>query len=140
MNRLDTVMKYRNEKKYNCAQCVFCSYSDELGITPDTAFRLSECLGGGFGHQGEICGALTGAGLVLSSHVSSGEISGKMNTYDQIQSLTSEFRKKTGSIYCRDIKGFITGKPLVSCEECIKTAVNVLEKELNSIIDEKGSL
>ncbi len=49
---------------YNCAQSVLVPFADALGIDEDTAFRMGANFGGGM-KMGSVCGALTGALMVL---------------------------------------------------------------------------
>lgn len=44
---------------YNCAQSVFCAFSDDLGINFETALKLSSSFGGGMGRLREVCGAVS---------------------------------------------------------------------------------
>ena len=52
------------ETGYNCAQSVLTSYSSELGLDDHQALRLAAPFGGGIGHSGEVCGAVSGAMMV----------------------------------------------------------------------------
>ena len=49
----------------NCAQAVFTAFCDVTGLSRPEAMRLSSSFGGGVGRMREICGALSGAFLVL---------------------------------------------------------------------------
>ena len=51
---------------YNCAQSVFCTYCEELGISKESAAKIAGGFGGGMGRLQEVCGAVTGAFMVLS--------------------------------------------------------------------------
>ena len=56
-------------KGYNCAQAVFVAFSDVTGLSEEQAFLISSSFGGGMGHTGEACGAVTGmymaAGMIF---------------------------------------------------------------------------
>ena len=54
------------ESGMNCAQAVFCAFSDELGFDKDTALRISAGFGGGIGRLREVCGAVSGMTMTLS--------------------------------------------------------------------------
>ena len=47
-------------KGYNCAQAVFVAFSDVTNLSEEEAFLISTSFGGGMGHSGEACGAVTG--------------------------------------------------------------------------------
>lgn len=49
---------------YNCAQSVLIPFADAVGISPDTAYRVAADFGGGM-KMGSVCGAVTGALMVL---------------------------------------------------------------------------
>ncbi len=50
---------------YNCAQAVLMAFADVTGLEPDTAARLASSFGGGLGRMREVCGAVSGASMVL---------------------------------------------------------------------------
>ena len=39
------------------------------------------------------------------------------------KAMLTSFRDKSGAIICRELKGVDTGKPLCSCEDCVRNAV-----------------
>ncbi len=51
---------------YNCAQSVLVAFADRMGYTEEQAFQLGAHLGAGARH-GSICGALSGALIVLGA-------------------------------------------------------------------------
>ena len=51
---------------YNCAQAVMFAFSEDCGLSPDLALKAACGFGGGMGRKQEVCGAVTGAILVLS--------------------------------------------------------------------------
>ena len=53
-----------NRGGFNCAQSVLCAFSDVTGLGRDDSLRLAAGLGGGV-RSGEVCGAVSGAVLVL---------------------------------------------------------------------------
>ena len=52
---------------YNCSQAVFTAFSHRFGIDEETAKRISAGLGGGVGRMREVCGAVSGAAMVIGS-------------------------------------------------------------------------
>lgn len=52
------------ESKFNCAQSVFASFSEELGLDEKQALKIGGCFGSGM-RKGKVCGACTGALMVL---------------------------------------------------------------------------
>ncbi len=121
-------------KGYNCAQCVACSFADELGVDIETLFKLTEGLGFGMGSGAGVCGALSAAIMAAGMRSSTGNIevpNSKAKTYKIGAEFTEKFKAKAGSIICREIKGSGTGKPLLSCTDCIELGIDILGKYLS---------
>lgn len=97
---------------YNCAQAVYAAFAGEMGMTVETAAKLSSGLGGGVGRLREVCGAVTGMTLVLSAFYGGyapDDKDGKAELYKKVQFCAEEFRKQNGSIVCRDLTGLRAG-------------------------------
>lgn len=92
---------------FNCSQSVFAAFSHRFGIDEDTAKRIAAGLGGGVGRQREVCGAVSGAVMVLGSLKAAvvGEDSeSKKENYVLVREFCDEFRKRHGgTIICREI-------------------------------------
>ena len=96
---------------YNCAQSVVLAFADEMGIPKETAARIASSFGGGLGRLREVCGCVSGMAIVAGELLGySGPETGKPKAdhYALIQELAEEFRKKNGSIICRDLLSGIT--------------------------------
>ena len=50
---------------YNCAQAVFCAFTDITGYDLDSSARMASSFGGGLGRLRETCGVVSAAALVL---------------------------------------------------------------------------
>ncbi len=83
----------------NCAQAVFCAFAPKYGVEERLASKVSCALGGGVGRMREVCGAVTGAGLVIG--LKYGE--DKIVVYPHMQEFCSRFKEKCGSIVCREL-------------------------------------
>lgn len=96
---------------YNCAQSVFLSYAEELGIEKPIALKLSSSFGAGMGRMREVCGAVSGmfmaAGL-LYGYDSPKDSKSKSEHYKRIQELAGTFKEENGSIICKELLG-LTG-------------------------------
>ena len=51
---------------YHCSQSVLAAFADECGLTETQALKLGGCFGSGM-RKGEVCGACTGALMVLGA-------------------------------------------------------------------------
>ena len=84
----------------NCAQAVFTACAvGEFGLDETLAKDVSCGLGGGVGRMREVCGAVSGAAMVLGMR-SGGD---KVKAYPVIQEFCERFKKEAGSIVCREL-------------------------------------
>lgn len=92
---------------YNCSQSVFTAFADRFGIDEDTAKKISAGLGGGVGRQREVCGAVSGAAMILGSvkaAVSGKDSEGKKANYDLVREFCDLFKERHGgTIICREL-------------------------------------
>jgi len=98
-------------KGYNCAQSVFGALAGNFGIDDSAALKLSAPLGGGVGRMREVCGAFSACAMLLGLKRASAEASDerKREIYALTQKLAEDFKKRNGSIICREILGLQKG-------------------------------
>ena len=65
------------------------------------------------------CGALIGVGMIAGLKT---EGRGTLGITRQIQ---EEFGRRCKAIRCKDLKAVTDGKPLCSCEDCVRNAVEI---------------
>lgn len=117
------------EKKscgYNCAQAVLCTYCDLTGLDEETARNLGSAFGLGMGNMEGTCGAITGAGMVLS--LASDD---RVKAIRGMKQIMNKFQLRNGATQCKMLKGVETGKVLRDCSDCVADAAEFLEDELN---------
>ena len=93
---------------FNCSQSVFTAFSDRFGIDEDTAKKISAGLGGGLGRMREVCGAVSGAAMVIGSicsGVDGKDSDSKQKNYELVREFADRFTKRNGSIICRELLG-----------------------------------
>lgn len=93
---------------YNCAQSVFCAFSEDLGLDFDTALKLSSSFGGGMGRLREVCGAVSSMFMIAGLKYGYTEPANKevkTEHYARIQKLAEEFKAKNDTIICRELLG-----------------------------------
>lgn len=119
-------------KGYTCSQAVICAYADDLGMNEQTAYKIFEGFGGGYGGKQEVCGAFSAACAVISFYKSSGTMDGKSKaeTYKYIRQAAELFEKEYGSIRCREILHGNSPKAF-QCGMKVKDAVLMVEQILN---------
>lgn len=127
---------------FNCSQSVLAAFSGEVGIEEKTALMLATNFGGG-ARKAEMCGAVSGALMVLGmmfGHCESENNDAKSRAYRISEQFMNRFIEKNGSVVCRDLLGYdltlpddkkiIAEKNLFKtrCPELIASAVQVLEE------------
>ena len=133
MSRADKALELR-EKGFNCCQCTVCAFAEELDADYKTVFKCAEALGAGMGGMEGLCGAVSGAAMVIGLKNSTANLenpNSKASSCQMSKELLAEFVKKNGSAVCKDLKGTETGKALRSCPDCIRDAVELTDKILN---------
>lgn len=132
---------------YNCAQAVFCAFCDVHGMDMDEAARISSSFGGGMGRLREVCGALSGAFMVVGMLYGGYDVkdrAAKTRHYEIIQELAKKFQGEYGTLMCRGILGLPDGpsnpEPEVHtpeylktrpCPGCVEYAARILDEFLN---------
>lgn len=95
------------EQKYHCSQAVLAAFAGELGLTEKQALKLGGCFGGGM-CLGEVCGACTGALMVLGmtyGQCELGDMESRLKTNDITVRFLEQFRKENGSYICNELLG-----------------------------------
>lgn len=92
-------------KGYNCSQSVVAAFAPQLGLTEETALRLSAGFGAGIGRMREVCGAFCGVVTVLSMvYADPTDPKDKSRMYALVQQAAEQYRTRNGgSIICREL-------------------------------------
>ena len=94
------------KKGYNCAQAVFIAFADEMGLDQVTAAKLSSSFGGGMGKMREVCGAVSGALMVLGmmkGNYDPADDKAKAAHYAKVQEFAAQFKAEHETIICREL-------------------------------------
>ena len=147
-NKRDKAIEYFSQKMH-CSQAVLATFHEECGVSEEQAFKLGSCFGSGM-RKGEVCGACTGALMVLGllygqSHIGD---QGERQRSNRINDLMIErFEKANGSYICNDLLGYDVSTPegaqrareeglfVDFCPKMVASAVDILEdiiKEMES--------
>lgn len=108
MNQHSQKAKQLFKEGYNCAQSVFCTFAEELGIDFETALKLSSSFGGGMGRMREVCGAVSAMFMIAGlkyGYTSPTDKEIKAEHYKRIQELAKKFKEKHQTIICRELLG-----------------------------------
>ncbi|MFU8827332.1 MAG: C-GCAxxG-C-C family protein [Brevefilum sp.] len=100
---------------YNCAQAVLGAFADHFGLDRATAFRVATPFGGGIGHSGRMCGAVSGAlmTLGLARGVSVYAPEEKEACYALTRTFLNRFSAQHGSVDCPVLLGVDISNPEV---------------------------
>jgi C_GCAxxG_C_C family probable redox protein len=135
------------ESGCNCAQSVLAAYAENYGMEKNLALSTAVGFGAGMGRVQDVCGAVSGAVMVLglSSRFKEGDGRPKINAvYEQVHSFIEEFTKQKGSIKCLDLlsgckllteegqRQFREQKLRERCFEYVRTCCNILDSVLES--------
>lgn len=99
---------------FNCTQAVLAAFSDDFGLDRVMAYKVAAGFGGGMGHMGKTCGAVTGAfmviGLKYGMTVADGSQSHRA-AFSKVREFAEKFTALHGSITCSKLLGIDFSKP-----------------------------
>ncbi|MCL2402030.1 MAG: C-GCAxxG-C-C family protein [Oscillospiraceae bacterium] len=90
---------------FNCSTSVFTAFCEDYGLDLDTARRMAGGLGGGC-HAGEVCGAVSGAVLVIGlkyGQDQAGDNDTRTLCYEKTDAFIKAFLEKNPALTCRDL-------------------------------------
>lgn len=127
---------------FNCAQAILSTYGVAFGLQRETALRTAAAFGAGMGLRGEVCGAVTGALMVIGlrhGYTETTDKGAKGRTYELVRDLTGRFQTTHGTILCRELLGcdLSTAEGMATarregyfterCPRFVRTAAEILE-------------
>jgi len=133
---------------YGCAQAVLATFSQDYGLSEEAALRIATGFGSGMGRMCEVCGALTGAFMVIGLKYGKAATDGTRygtnteTTYRLVADLAKSFESRNGSMYCRELIGHDLNDPEerakvtrmglfnTICGKCILDCTELLEEIL----------
>ena len=133
-----------NREGVVCAPSVFGAFADVCGISQEQALKTAACFGGGM-RLGSVCGACTGALMVLGLKYASGDPDdpeAPVEPNGQAVRFLEEFKKRRGSCLCRELLGcdpntdegyaIVEEKALFEtvCPQMVQTAGEILQEML----------
>lgn len=144
MNHVETAVNLF-KSKFHCSQAVFAAFSEELGLSQEQALKIGSCFGSGM-RKGEVCGACTGALMVLGlkyGHYKVGDIESKLKVDEVTDKFLNTFKLENESYLCNDLlKCDISTKEGIDyalennlftefCPKMVESAVIITENILN---------
>jgi C_GCAxxG_C_C family probable redox protein len=144
MNRKEKAVKLF-ESGFSCSQAVLCAYADLFGLDEKYALKVAGGFGAGIGGTANLCGAVSGAIMVLGlkySSTDSEDKEKKAKNYQIAKSLMEEFEKEKGTLLCKELLGYDISIPEIKekvkntdifkqvCPNCVAKVTEILEKML----------
>jgi len=98
---------------YNCAQSTLAPFAKRLGMDLDLAFKIATPFGGGMGHAGQVCGAVSGGlmAIGLARGITVYDRERKYACYDLAKIFQDRFREARGELTCPGLLGWDIGDP-----------------------------
>ncbi|HUV03001.1 MAG TPA: C-GCAxxG-C-C family protein [Desulfobacteria bacterium] len=107
MNNVERAVSCFNDG-FSCSQAVLATYAELFGLDRDRALKVASAFGGGMGHLGETCGAVTGAFMVIGlkcGQTDADDKETKKKTYRLVKAFAEKFKARNGSISCTELLG-----------------------------------
>ena len=142
MNRCEQSIVY-HKKGFNCCQSVLATFQDVIGLTEHQCLTLGGGFGAGAG-TGELCGAVTGAVMVLDllTPADPADVAGsKKRAVKQAKELQKRFAERFDALRCAELlrKKFVPDDTTPAakalgltshCDIMVATAVELVEQML----------
>ena len=126
---------------YNCAQSVVAAFAKDVGSDMSTALKTAGVFGGGLAHHGHVCGAVSGALMIIGMKYNGVGTDYTSREYAFLigSALIEEFETRHQTIDCRQLTGcdISTSEGLKKfkdsgiynnvCPQWIKEAAEILE-------------
>ena len=130
---------------FACSQAILAAYGEDFGIEREAALRLSDGFAGGIAGLGNICGAVSGALMVIGlkhGRTSASDREARAQTKRFVREFMSRFEARNGTTVCRELLGCDIDTPEKSqmarekglfttvCPAMVRDAAEILEELL----------
>jgi C_GCAxxG_C_C family probable redox protein len=105
------------DQGFNCAQSVFVTFAPRFGLDEPSALKIAAAFGGGMSRCGSVCGAVSGALMVLGLSANRVDKDAREQLYAVSKRFVERFKSEHGSILCAELLGCD-----ISTEEGLKKA------------------
>lgn len=144
MDRIERAVSCFQEG-FSCAQAVLSAYGPQLGLDREMALRVAGAFGGGMGHLGRTCGAVTGSFMVIGlrygkTRAEDNETRDK--AYRLVVEFADRFQSRNGSTVCKELLGYDISVPeeyelarekgvfATLCPKLVRDAAEIVEQIL----------
>jgi C_GCAxxG_C_C family probable redox protein len=141
MTRADNAVELFRQG-FSCSQAVLGAFAGDFALEQTTAFRIYQGFGTGIAYSDEICGAVSGAIMVIGlrfGRTRADDIAARDKTYAVVTEFLKEFAKRNGSTSCTRLIGYNLSVPeqaeeakakkafISWCPVFVRSAAEVLE-------------
>lgn len=129
-------------QRFTCSAAVFSAFSHELGLSEDIAKKIGCGFGAGISRTGNMCGAASGAIMVIGlkyGKTEAADDAATEMTRARVRQFIGEFTRKNGSVNCTELLGYNLSDPqeyelarksglfVTKCPVLVRDAVEMLE-------------
>jgi C_GCAxxG_C_C family probable redox protein len=106
MNRIEMTRDLHKNGGLSCSQTILTVYGEQYGIDQDMAMVLGRTLSLGVAGQGETCGYVTGALLILAhAYNDNDEAQARKKTHPVVIDFIRRFKERYGTLKCKELLG-----------------------------------
>jgi C_GCAxxG_C_C family probable redox protein len=131
------------QEGFTCSQAVLSVFAEDFGLGRETALRISQGFGAGIAYTDSICGALSGAVMVIGlryGRIRADDTAAKEKTYAVVREFLRKFKARHGSVACTGLLGYNLSDPqqvaevkknkvvMARCPAFVRDAVKLVEK------------
>jgi len=102
------------QRGFTCSQAVLSVFAQDFGLDQHVARRISQGFGAGIAYTDDICGALSGAIMVIGlryGRIQANDAAAKEKTYAVVGEFLREFETRHGSLACTGLLGYNLSDP-----------------------------
>jgi C_GCAxxG_C_C family probable redox protein len=130
-------------RKYgSCCTGVLAAYAPELGMEIELAAGLGRGMAGGIGSLGHVCGAVSGAVLVMGAKKTNKDnihdMEAGLKAMETVREFVTRFEEQHSSIICNELIGHDISTPekseaamkanaFANCPKFVESAVTILD-------------
>jgi len=94
---------------FSCSQAVLSAFAPQFRLERDIALRISQGFGAGMGYTDDVCGAISGAVMVIGlryGRTTAEDKAAKEKTYAVVGEFLRRFKERNGSVECTTLIGY----------------------------------
>ena len=144
MNNVERAVSYFKDG-FSCSQALLSTYGPQLGLSGDTARKISAPFGGGIAGMAETCGMVTGALMVIglkAGNTKASDRKSKRETNRLAKEFLELFQARNNSVICRELLGCDISTPEgakaakdgklipTQCPKFVRDAAEIVEEVL----------